>query len=107
MYTWHPLRPQDGARCPGTGVTDSSKLLCGHWELGLGPLQGQQVLLTSEPPLRPSHNILLWVALMLLCIQMLNTASPPKTWLSPTKRSSFLPSDALQTLLPNLKLLDN
>lgn len=27
----------------------SSELLCGCWELSLGPLQEQQVLLTTEP----------------------------------------------------------
>lgn len=35
---------------PGTGVIDSM-LPCGCWELGLGPLEEQLVLLTAEPPL--------------------------------------------------------
>lgn len=29
--------------------------LHGHWELNLGPLESQQVLLTSEPLLQPLH----------------------------------------------------
>ena len=38
----------EGARSPGTGVTDSGELPCGCWELNSGPLQEQPVLLTAE-----------------------------------------------------------
>jgi hypothetical protein len=31
---------------------------CGCWELNLGPLQEQQVLLTTEPSLHPAHMTL-------------------------------------------------
>lgn len=34
--------------CFGPGVVDGYKLLHGCWELGLGPLQQQTVLLTAE-----------------------------------------------------------
>ena len=35
-------------------ITDGCESPCGCWELNLGPLEGQPVLLTSEPPLQPS-----------------------------------------------------
>lgn len=35
-----------------TGVTQSSELPCGCWELNLGPREEQPVLLTSEPSLQ-------------------------------------------------------
>ena len=38
-------------RFPGTRITDSCELLCGCWELNLGPLEEQPVLLTAEPSL--------------------------------------------------------
>ena len=41
----------EGARYPGTGVIDNCKLPCGYWELNLGPLEEQPVLLTVEPSL--------------------------------------------------------
>jgi hypothetical protein len=42
----------EGARSPGTEVTDSCELPCGCWELNLGPLEEQPVLLTMEPSLQ-------------------------------------------------------
>ena len=41
----------EGVRSPGTGVTDSCELQCRCWELNLGPLEEQLVLLTVEPSL--------------------------------------------------------
>jgi hypothetical protein len=41
-------------RFPATGVTDSCELPCGFWELNLGPLEEQSVLLTAEPSLQPN-----------------------------------------------------
>jgi hypothetical protein len=38
-------------------VTDSCELLCGCWELNLGPLEVQSVLLTTEPSLQPLKDI--------------------------------------------------
>jgi hypothetical protein len=40
-------------RSPGTGGTDSCESTRGYWELSLGPLQEQQVLLNVKPPLQP------------------------------------------------------
>ena len=42
-------------RSPGTEVTDSCELPCGCWELNLGPLQGQLVILTTAQSLQPLH----------------------------------------------------
>jgi hypothetical protein len=46
----------EGVRFPGTRITDSWELLC--WELNLGPLEEQPVLLTTEPSLQPPGSIL-------------------------------------------------
>ena len=48
---------KEGTGFPGTGVTNSYELLCGCWELNLGPLEEPLVLLTTEPSLQP-HCIL-------------------------------------------------
>jgi hypothetical protein len=42
----------EGVRSPGTTVIDKCELPCGCWELNLGLLEEQQVLLTTEPSLR-------------------------------------------------------
>ena len=42
-----------GVGCPGTGVTHSCALPCSCWELNLGPLEEQPVLLTTEPSPQP------------------------------------------------------
>lgn len=44
---------QKNIRYPGTGVTDGFKLPCEYWELNLGPLKEQPVLLTIEPSFQP------------------------------------------------------
>ena len=41
----------ESVRFSGSGVTDSCQLLCGCWELNLDPLEGQLVLLTTDPSL--------------------------------------------------------
>lgn len=45
--------PEEGIGFPpsthGTGVKNGCELLCGCWELTLGPLEGKPVLLTTEP----------------------------------------------------------
>lgn len=46
-----PSRPGESLRSPGNGVTGSSELLCGYWELNPGLFQEQQVLLSTEPSL--------------------------------------------------------
>jgi hypothetical protein len=38
---------------PGNGVADSCELPCGVWELNMGPLEGQPVVLTSEASIYP------------------------------------------------------
>jgi hypothetical protein len=47
------LVPLEARRRPGTGVTDNYELPCGCWELNHGSLEGQPVLLTSEPSFAP------------------------------------------------------
>jgi hypothetical protein len=43
-------------RSSGTGVIDSCELPRGCWELNSGPLEGQPVLLTTEPFLQPHET---------------------------------------------------
>jgi hypothetical protein len=43
------LEAQRGIRSSGTGITDRCKMPCRYWELNLGLLEEQQVLLTIEP----------------------------------------------------------
>ena len=40
----------ESPRSPGTGVTDSCELSCGSWELNLGPLEEQSLLLLTTKP---------------------------------------------------------
>jgi hypothetical protein len=49
FYAWCPRRPEEGIIPPGTGVTSSYELLCVCWELNLGPLEEQPILLAAEP----------------------------------------------------------
>lgn len=57
MCVWYSGRVQQGAGCPGTGVTGGSDF-CGSWELNLCSLKEQQVLLTFEPPPQPLSGTL-------------------------------------------------
>ena len=43
-----PQKPEEGARSPGTGVTDAHELLCECWELNTGPPE-EQVPSPTEP----------------------------------------------------------
>ena len=43
-----PKMQEEAIVSPGTGVTDSCELSCGCWKLNLGPLEAQQLLLTTE-----------------------------------------------------------
>lgn len=44
-------RSGEGVMGSGSRVTDSCELPCAFWELNLGPLQRQKVLLTTEQSL--------------------------------------------------------
>jgi len=58
MFCWHVLLFE----CIGSsGVTDSYELPCGCWELNLGPLEEQPVLLTTEPSPAPFHLLLILI----------------------------------------------
>ena len=49
VCAWCPQRPEEGIRSPGTGVKGGCKPPCECWELNLGPLKKQPVvLLTAE-----------------------------------------------------------
>lgn len=50
-YMCHMLAWWNGS--PGTGATDRCELPCGYQELNPGPLEEQQVLLTTEMSLQP------------------------------------------------------
>lgn len=51
MYYMHaqlPQKSQEDIKSPGTGVTDYHESLCKCWELNPGPLQEQQMFLTTK-----------------------------------------------------------
>jgi hypothetical protein len=51
-----PKLARRGPGSPGTADIDGCDPLCGGWESNLG-LQEQPVLLTSEPPFKPTLNL--------------------------------------------------
>ena len=53
MHAWCSWRPEEDIRSPVSGVMDGCDLPCRHWELNLGFLQEQGVLLTVEASLLP------------------------------------------------------
>ena len=53
------MRPEESTGSPGAGVKGSYELGAGN--LSSGPLQEQQVLLTTEPSLQPKDLFLLVV----------------------------------------------
>lgn len=53
VCAWYPWRSEERTVCPGTGVLDSCEPPSRCWESNPDPLQWQQVLLTTEPSLRP------------------------------------------------------
>jgi hypothetical protein len=54
MHALCPQRSEASIGSCGTGVTHCCGLSRGCWEWNLGLLQGQQVYLTTEPPLQPT-----------------------------------------------------
>jgi hypothetical protein len=52
-------RAQKGIESPRTGLMGGCELSCGYWELNLGALQEQQVLLTDKLSLQPLVGILI------------------------------------------------
>jgi hypothetical protein len=58
LVIWLHIYLCEGIRLPETGVTDSCELPCGCWELYLGPLEEQPVLLTAEPSLQAPRILL-------------------------------------------------
>ena len=62
----YPQRPEEGIRSDEAGIIGGWEPWCGHWELNLGPLEEQQVLLTTEPSHRLHFKLLLLLLLLLL-----------------------------------------
>lgn len=52
VCSWYLPNPGEGFGSCGTGVLDGCQPPCGSWELNLGHLQEQKVLLTTEPSLK-------------------------------------------------------
>lgn len=51
----------------GSGVTDGCEVPCGFWELNLGSLQEQSVLLASEPSPLPPGTYFPWFSTFKAC----------------------------------------
>ena len=58
LCMWCLWRPEEGVEPSGTGFTDGCEPPYESWELNLGPLQEQQVLLEAEPSLPPNIYLL-------------------------------------------------
>lgn len=63
MHVYHvhvecSWRSEQGIGFPGTAVIDDCEAPCGRWELNLGLLQ-EQMLLTTEPSLKPRSFLIL------------------------------------------------
>ena len=65
-----PAKVKIGYWIPGTGVMDGCELPpCVCWELNPGPLQGQRVLLTTEPFLQPFFSLKKLFMCMCVCLR--------------------------------------
>ncbi|CAO2588434.1 hypothetical protein LEMLEM_LOCUS4978 [Lemmus lemmus] len=64
-----------GVESPGTGVTDSYELLFECWELNLGPLEEQQMLVAAKPPLQPTNSVS-------SLLQLASSSAPSRTLMS-------------------------
>ena len=53
MGVKYPEWPEKDVRSPGAGVICGGKLSYGFWDLNSGPLEKQQVLLTTAPSRLP------------------------------------------------------
>jgi hypothetical protein len=60
LYAWYQRRPEEGIRCPGTGVTGSCEPSCLFWESNPVLIQEYPLLLTTKPQPQPllSHFFL-------------------------------------------------
>lgn len=75
-----------GHHVPWNCSSDSCELLCEYWEPYMGPLQKQQVLLITEPPLQPSPSqayILFLCVCVCVCVCICMSA-----WVLQGQRSS-------------------
>ena len=82
----------EGVRSPRTGIIDSCDKPCGYWDLYLGPLKEQTMLLTDETSLQPlgqisnsrsSMSATWWNLILLATIKILPKNRPnPQFWLS-------------------------
>jgi hypothetical protein len=63
----------EGVIFPGTGVIDSCEQPCGCWDLNLGPLEEQPVLLTAKSSLQPPtiFNLMTFKRLLVFIVVML------------------------------------
>lgn len=54
---------EEGVEFPRIGVTDGCELWCRHWELNLGPMKEQQVLLTAKPSVKTQAKLFMGTVL--------------------------------------------
>ena len=62
MYAWYPGKPEEDVVSLGTAVTDSCELSC--WDLNLGSLEEQPVLLITVLFLQPPNSLKLCFCLI-------------------------------------------
>lgn len=64
MHAWYPGKLEKDVVSLGTAATDSCELSCGLWDLNLGPLEEQSVLLTAVLFLQSSNSLKLCFCLV-------------------------------------------
>ena len=57
IHAYYPKKPEGGVRSLGAEVTDGCEVMGGCWELSLGPLEEQSLLLTTEPSLQAGKQL--------------------------------------------------
>ena len=67
VCAWYLWRPEEDVGSPETGITNGFESPCECWELNLGPLQ-EQMLLMAEPSLQPLPPIYILFMLLFLLI---------------------------------------
>lgn len=78
-----PMKPEEDVRPLSAGITDGCEPLCTCWELSMGPLEEQTVLLTVEPSSIPFNiflikiNYLTFLPPFLQRYPLSNSSQPP------------------------------
>jgi hypothetical protein len=60
MHAWCPKNPEEGIRYPQNRDRDGCELPCEYWNLNLGPLEDQAVILITMPAFQLLGCVFWW-----------------------------------------------